>query len=101
MFLEFGQPSSHGFPVYIFQWFVTSRQIIGFSKVRAFWKAKTQVLKFLKIPHGRRLLWRKGQAEGALFAHGWAHIFRRRQSLAEAQGHLSPSGAAKVFSAPR
>jgi hypothetical protein len=39
------------FPVYIFQRFVTSRHLNGFSKVRAFWKAKTQNLNCLKVSY--------------------------------------------------
>ena len=40
---------------YIFQRFVTSRHLIGFSKVRTFWKAKTQILKCLKVVMCRKI----------------------------------------------
>ena len=55
-------------PVYIFQRFVTSRHLIGFSKVRTFWKAKTQILKCLKVvmcrkrgPRDERYRWKSSK----------------------------------------
>ena len=39
---------------YIFQRSVTSRHVDGFSKVRTFWKAKTQTLKCLKVAMRRK-----------------------------------------------
>ena len=54
---------------YIFQRFVTSRHFIGFSKIRTFWKAKTQNLKCLKVvmcrkrgPRDDRYRWKSSKS---------------------------------------
>ena len=43
-------------PSLLFQRFVTSRYLVGFSKIRTFWEAKTQNLKCLKVVMCRKFL---------------------------------------------